>query len=196
MTNPTVSRRPADAGFTMVEVLVALAVITTLMAALGTYFIASQRISRSEAQAQAATRIAQAGMEYARGFGGPTLLVGRQQCGSCDNLAPYDVWGYLSDTLRWDAPVTGVAPSVPLPRYADAEQVVVNRVTYYRFYFVGRCWQPANGGPCGTNTTLPVPMVRLVVGVLWNEASCPGGMCIRASSALFSADPSDPVYTQ
>jgi hypothetical protein len=180
----------------MVEVLVALAVITTLMAALGTYFIASQRISRSEAQAQAATRIAQAGMEYARGFGGPTLLVGRQQCGSCDNLAPYDVWGYLSDTLRWDAPVTGVAPSVPLPRYADAEIVTLNNIRYYRFYFVGRCWQAATGGLCGTNTTLPVPMVRLVVGVLWSESSCPGGMCIRAASALFSADPSDPVYTR
>jgi type II secretory pathway pseudopilin PulG len=180
----------------MVEVIVALAVITTLMAALGTYFVSSQRVSRKEAQVQAATRIAQAGMEYARGFGGPTLLAGRQQCGNCDNLAPYDVWGYLSNTLRWDAPVTGVTPTLPLPRFADAEQVRLNNVTYYRFYFVGRCWQAATGGLCGTNTTLPVPMVRLNVGVMWSEAKCPAGMCIRVASALFSADPSDPVYTR
>ena len=180
----------------MVEVLVALAVITTLMAALGTYFVAAQRVSRKEAQVQAAVRLAQAGMERSRGYGGPTLLVGRQQCGSCDNLAPYDVWGYLSNTVRWDAPVTGVTPAVPIPRGPNAEITKLNNVTYYRYYFVGRCWQAATGGPCGTNNTLPVPMVRLVVGVTWAEASCPGSMCIRAASALFSADPSDPVYTQ
>ncbi len=180
----------------MVEVLVALAVITTLMAALGTYFVSSQRVSRKEAEAQAAIRIAQAGMERSRGYGGPTLLVGRQQCGSCDNLTPYDALGYLRDTLRWDAPVSNVTPTVPIPWGANAEVTTLNNVTYYRYYLVGRCWQAATGGLCGTNTTLPVAMVRLIVAVMWVDASCPGGMCIRAATALFSADPSDPVYTQ
>ena len=70
-------RRRPEGGFTLVEVLVTLGLISTLMAALGTFFTASMRTSRSQSELQAATRLAQAGMEQARGFGGATLLVGR-----------------------------------------------------------------------------------------------------------------------
>jgi prepilin-type N-terminal cleavage/methylation domain-containing protein len=183
---------PADGGFTMIEVLVALALITTLMASLGTYFVSSMRISRVEAQIQAAGRIAQAGMEAARGYGGPTLLVGRARCGTCLSPGGYDTTGYLSDTTRWDARVTGVQPTVPLPDYPQT--VTVNGITYSRFYFVGKCWQAATGGACGTNSALPVAMVRLVVGVIWTSPSCLYTMCVRAATALFSANPDDPLF--
>jgi hypothetical protein len=170
-----------------------LALITTLMASLSTYFVSSMRVSRTEAQAQAAIRIAQAGMEQARGYGGPTLLFGRAQCGSCLNVSGYDR-GYLSNTTRWDARVSGVTPAVPLPD--DPEESVVNGITYYRYYFVGKCWQAAAGGVCSTNSTLPIQMVRLVVGVVWIDSACTYMLCIRATSALFSADPTEPVFTQ
>jgi hypothetical protein len=162
------------------------------MASLSTYFVSSMRVSRGEAQAQTAVRIAQAGMEQARGYGGPTLLVGRARCGTCVNVSGYDR-GYLSDTTRWDARVSGVTPAVPLPD--NPEVSVVNGITYYRYYFLGKCWQAASGGICSTNSTLPVQMVRMVIGVLWFDSACAYTMCIRATSALFSADPIDPVFT-
>jgi len=178
----------------MVEVIVALALISLMMAALGTYFVSSMRTSRYQAQVQTATRLAQSGMEQARGFGGPALLVGRKQCGTCVNVSGFDTLGYLSSTTRWDAKVAGVDPTVPLPDVA--ESFTVGTVVYYRYWFVGRCWQALAGGVCGTSATLPVAMVRLVVGVAWFGPECRYTICVRASSSLFSANAADPVFAQ
>jgi type II secretory pathway pseudopilin PulG len=178
----------------MVEVIVALALISTMMGALGTYFVSSMRTSRYQAQMQTATRLAQSGMEQARGFGGPALLVGRKQCGSCVNVSGFDTLGYLSNTVRWDAKVAGVNPTVPLNDVA--ESITIGKVVYYRYWFVGRCWQAQAGGACGTTSTLPVAMVRLVVGVAWSGPDCRYTICVRGSSSLFSANAADPVFTQ
>ena len=184
----------SDNGFTMVEVIVALGLISVMMASLTTYFVSSLRTGRYQAQVQTAARLAQSGMEQARGFGGPALLVGRKQCGTCLNVAGFDTLGYLNSTTRWDAKVTGVTPTVP---HNDiAETVTVGSVVYSRYWFVGKCWQAFSGGACGTNTTLPVAMVRLVVGVAWTGPDCRYTICIRASTSLFSANPADPVFTQ
>jgi prepilin-type N-terminal cleavage/methylation domain-containing protein len=198
VANQTSRVRSADGGFTMIEVIVALALITVLMASLGTYFVSSVRVSRHQAQIQAAVRLAQAGMEAARGYGGPTLLVGRSVCTSanCTNVAAYDTVGYLSSMTRWDGGVSGVTPTVPRPDAMPMSELVIpiNGVTYSRYHFVGKCWQAATGGACGTNSALPVQMVRLVVGVIWSDANCQFTMCIRAATALFSLDPADPVF--
>ncbi|AGL15037.1 type II secretion system protein [Actinoplanes sp. N902-109] len=188
-------RQRGDAGFTMMEVIIALGLISVVMAAVGTFFVSSLRSSRYQAQIQTATRLAQAGMESARGYGGPTLLVGRDRCGSCLDLAALDQFGYLRDTVRWDAPVAGTPPTVPVPDTTSAASVV-NGVSYYRYYLVGRCWQAAGGGICDTDASRPVPMVRLVIAVTWSSASCSAAMCIRASTSLFSAEPADPVFAR
>ena len=188
------SGRPGDDGFTIIEVMVALALISTVMTAFGAYFLSSARTSRYQAQIQTATRLAQTGMEAARGLGGPTLLVGRAQCGACAGVSGFDTTGYLADTVRWDAPVPGATPSVPLP--GTAETTTVDGVAYQRYYFVGRCWQAAGGGPCRADTALPAAMVRLVVGISWRSADCGPGRCLRAATSLFSADPTDPVFAQ
>ncbi|WP_041840687.1 type IV pilus modification PilV family protein [Actinoplanes friuliensis] len=189
-------RERKDDGFTMIEVIVSLALISMLMASLGTYFVSSLRTSRYQAQIQTATRLAQTGMEQARGFGGPALLVGRKQCGTCVNVSGFDTLGYLGATTRWDAKVTGAAPTVPIPETVSTDTFKVNDVTYSRYWFVGKCWQAAAGGACGTNSGLPVAMVRLVVGVTWLSPDCKFTICIRASSSLFSASAADPVFPQ
>jgi prepilin-type N-terminal cleavage/methylation domain-containing protein len=187
----------SDGGFTMIEVLVALGLITTLMASLGTYFVSSMQVSRYQAQIQTAVRLAQAGMEMARGHGGPTLLAGRAACTAtnCDDFTPYDTQGYLRNMARWDARGTGTL-SVPLPTGTGETIPPINGITYYRYYFVGKCWSGVTGSTCLNDSTLPVAMVRLVVGVGWMGSSCPYTMCIRAATALFSAEPSDPVFEQ
>jgi prepilin-type N-terminal cleavage/methylation domain-containing protein len=181
-----------DGGVTMVEVLVALAVITVLMAGLGNFLVTSQQVSRSQSHLQAATRLAQQGLEQARGYGGLTLLIGRAACGTCVTTSGYDD-GYLTNTVRWDAAVPTVTPAVPIPDTPETR--TVNNVDYSRYWFVGRCWQPAAGGPC-TTTVAPAAMVRLVVSVVWKESGCPASRCSWAATALFAADPLDPVFPQ
>jgi type II secretory pathway pseudopilin PulG len=176
----------------MVEVLVALGVITVLMAGLGSFFVTSQQVSRRQSRLQAATRLAQQGMEQARGYGGPTLLIGRAPCGTCVSTSGYD-HAYLTNTVRWDAAVPNVTPAVPIPDTPESLQV--NNGAYNRYWFVGRCWQSAAGGPC-TTTVAPAAMVRLVVSVVWTEPGCPASGCAWAATALFAADPLDPVFPQ
>lgn len=188
------SGRPADDGFTIIEVMVALALISAMMATLGTYFVSATRTSRYQAQLQTATRLAQTGMEAARGYGGPTLLVGRAQCGACPGVSGFDTTAYLAGTVRWDAPVAAVPPTVPLP--GVPEDTDVNGVRYHRHFFVGKCWQATGGGTCGTDPALPAAMVRLVVGVTWSSPDCGSARCSRAATSLFSADTTDPVFAQ
>ena len=184
-------RRRSEGGFTLVEVIVTLGLISTLMAALGAFFTSSMQAGRGQSQIQTATRLAQAGMEQARGYGGAALLYGRAQCGTCLDATAYD-GGYLSDTVLWDAKVTGATPTVP---YDEQPQTfTVNGLTYYRYWFVGKCWQAATGGLCTTTSTLPVAMVRLVVGVNWLDSRGPSSLCVQAATGLFSADPADPVF--
>ena len=102
----------------------------------------------------------------------------------------------ITNMVRFDAVVSGVTPSLPIPA-GSGETISLNNVEYYRYYFVGKCWQPEIGGLCGSTSTPAasmVPMVKLVVGVIWTESSCPYAMCIRATTGLFSNDPNDPVF--
>jgi hypothetical protein len=152
------------------------------------------RTSRYQAQVQTAARLAQSGMEQARGFGGPALLIGRKQCGTCADVSAFDTLGYLGGTTRWDAEVAGVTPTVP---HSDApELITLGNVGYSRFWFVGKCWQAPAGGGCGTDASQPVAMIRLVVGVTWSGPDCRFTVCTRAASALFSANVTDPVFEQ
>ena len=112
---PRSVRRGGDRGFTMIEVIVAIALISTIMAALGTYFVGTLKVSRRQAQIQTAEPV------------------------------------------------------------------------------LGKCWVAADG-TCGADSSRPVEMVRLVVGVTWAEPSCPGNFCVRAGTALFNNNPTDPVF--
>ena len=184
-------RGTGDDGFTLVEVIVAIGLITALMVSLGVYFTSSIRTSRNQAQIQAATRLAETGMERARGLGGAALLAGRVQCGTCSDVSAF-AGNYLVGTTRWDAKATSGTPTVP---YDDQpESIVVNGVAYARYWLVGRCWQDTSGGTCSTDSTLAVPMVRLVIAVVWPEPTCAPRLCVRASTALFSSAVSEPVF--
>jgi prepilin-type N-terminal cleavage/methylation domain-containing protein len=188
------SERGHDQGSTLIEVIVALAVIGVVMASLGTFFVGSMRINHSQGLVQAAGRIGGDGMEMASGLGGPALLSGRAACGSCTDPATARATAYLAGTQRWDAAAAGVTPTLPTPD--QPEEIIVNGVTFKRYWFIGRCWQPANGGTCGVDTTQPAPYARLVVAVTWPGSECTAALCIRVTTALFSVNPAEPVFLQ
>lgn len=180
-----------EGGFTLLEVIVALGLISVVIASLGVFFSNSIATSRYQSQEQAATRVAEAGMELARGLGGPALLAGRAQCGTCATVSAL-AGSYLTGTVRWDAAVAGATTTVPFPSQPDS--VTVDGIAYQRYWLVGQCWQAAAGGVCSTNSALPVPMVRLVVAVVWADKSCAANQCVRAATELFSNVAVEPVF--
>jgi len=65
---------------------------------------------------------------------------------------------------------------------------------YQRYWVVGKCWQAAAGGVCSTNSALPISMVRVIIGILWTDKTCPAAQCIRVATQLFSNVAVEPVF--
>jgi len=66
--------KDADAGFTLIEVLVSLAVITVVLTAVSTYFIRSMVITNLEGVRQGAAQVAATAMEELRSVPGEQAL--------------------------------------------------------------------------------------------------------------------------
>jgi prepilin-type N-terminal cleavage/methylation domain-containing protein len=89
-----------DAGFTLVETLVSLAIIGTVLTAVSTFFVRSMVITTLEGARQAAVEVADAGMEQLRAQPGALAL-----SWLVDNVAAKSVpMGTTTFTRTWDMP--------------------------------------------------------------------------------------------
>jgi prepilin-type N-terminal cleavage/methylation domain-containing protein len=94
------AKDPADAGFTLIEVLTSLAVIGVVLTATTTYFIRSMVIVNLEGARQAAILVASTSMEQLRSVPGALAL-----SWLVDNAAAEAVpMGSVSYTRSWDVP--------------------------------------------------------------------------------------------
>jgi len=71
---PMRGKDPADAGFTLVEVLVSLAVIGMVLTAVSTFFVRSMVITNLEGTRQGAVQVAATAMEQLRSVPGALAL--------------------------------------------------------------------------------------------------------------------------
>jgi prepilin-type N-terminal cleavage/methylation domain-containing protein len=191
MSRPT--RGAPDSGITLIEVLVSMALISTLMVALTSFFLTGTRLTHRQGVQQAAVQLAQDGLEQARSLKGPALLSGRASCDSaCPDATATGAAAYLNGTERWDNSRGGATPSLPTP--GNATTKTLNGITYQRYWYVGKCWQPADSVSCGSDSNQPVALVRVVVAVAWTGRECAPRLCSYVTSALFSGDLTDPVF--
>lgn len=196
-----------DQGFTLVEVVVSLGLLTLVMTFLTTFMVSSRKAGRYASLRNTAVQLAVDGMEKARAVRGSALLSGRAECvPACAAPVSPRVTALLGpDVKRWDAAGTGTL-TVPqagtqpdnsvVSSPTDPEVVQLDGRWFKRYYHLGACWQPivtsstADLG-CGTTPTA-APVVRLVVAVVWSDAQCPAGTCSYAETALFSTAVTDP----
>jgi prepilin-type N-terminal cleavage/methylation domain-containing protein len=198
----------ADGGFTLVEVIVALGIITVVMTSLTVFMVNSRHSGHYSALRDTAVQLTVEGMEKARGVRGSALLSGRAQCTtSCAPVVAADVTTLLgSGVTRWDAAATTGTLTVPAPGTQsdgsvvdspdDPEVVTLDGIAYQRYYYVGACYQPSvttvtASLTCGP-ATAAAPLVRLVVTVTWTGGECPGGTCAYSEAGLFSTAVTDP----
>jgi prepilin-type N-terminal cleavage/methylation domain-containing protein len=210
MSHRHTPRRPvrtatgSDAGFTMVEVVVALAMMSTVLAALTPFLINSVAVVGHQRTRQVAIQVANEAIEQMRSLRGASLLTGRGQSRSTTqwNAAPAGVQPYLA-TMKpaWD-PTTAPAAGDEAPLPTKAQSVSVGGVTYRRSWYVGRCRQQAGtaygtclspDGPDPDPEAADLPFFRVVVAVMWSHARCPGNACSYVVSTLASTA-TDPTF--
>jgi prepilin-type N-terminal cleavage/methylation domain-containing protein len=183
-----------DAGFTLVETIVAIALVGIVMASMSAFLVSSMTVTSQQSGRKGAIQIADDATELVRALKGSALLTGRDYT-SVDaqwNNPTTGVSPYLSTMSEaWDTTVTSGGASAPLP--TSPKSVTLNGVAYGQHWYVGRCWQPTAGGDCAAATG-DVPFFRVVVAVTWTAKNCPASACSYVTTTLVSSAASDPLF--
>ena len=184
-------------GFTLIEVMVSIGLISIMTAALTSFFVNAGSTNDQQTGKQTAVQLADDATERVRAMKGSGITEGRDQ-GTTDE--------------QWNNPVTGVAPYLSGMRetwdaqagYPDGRDATlptvgraaaVNGLAYTQYWYIGMCWQPAAGGDCAA-TQVPgyVPFFRVVVAVTWPERHCTGGTCSYVTATLVSSESTEPIF--
>jgi prepilin-type N-terminal cleavage/methylation domain-containing protein len=208
-----VQRGADDAGFTLVETLVALTLIGMAMAALGPFFAASLIVTGEQSGRQVAVQLASDAMERVRSLKGTGLLEGRSRPAVLRQwaAAPAQVRDAYAGAMlcAWDPKLSGEAPAAcggsaaagaePGAQAAvptEPVEVSVAGVPYLQHWYVGECWQPvADDARCDTTAGVngagvaDVRQFRVVVAVTWSHHACPQHACVYLTTTL--ASPAD-----
>jgi prepilin-type N-terminal cleavage/methylation domain-containing protein len=196
-----VRTRRADEGFTMAEVLVAIAVVSVVMLSLSAFFVSSIRIDNEQGDRQSAVQAADDAMERARALAPTALLTGRDQ---------------VSSLKQWQAPIAGVINLLSTSEQtmaADPKAVigsgvaavlpttyrtlVLNGIVYRQYWYIGTCQRPSTGGACvaAATTASFTSFYRVTVGITWPGRSCLGGICSYVTSSLIAVPvPAEPEF--
>lgn len=184
-----VQRLRQDDGVSLIESIIALAVIGTCMAALTAFSARSMAVIHQQGNAQQAAQFAIAASEKVRGLHAGSLAEGRGSGSTATQWsnASAGVLGFLPTMQKvWDSTV---APSAgrdaPLP--STPQPYTRSGVTYVVNYYLGACWiQPTDlTGYCGP---AEVPgagaLHRVIVETSWS--GCGTGACSYVTSFLVS----------
>jgi prepilin-type N-terminal cleavage/methylation domain-containing protein len=188
-------RGGAEAGFTLIEVLISIALLSTVMTAFTTLFVSSVAITSGQRGKQMAIQLADDGIEKARSYDGALLATGRKTAAVSTQYKAPGVEKYMS--VDQVAPATddtnGAVELLP----TAPESLTVNGVAYQRYFYLGRCYQARTDTTCtSTSAAGKDPYFRVVVALTWPEAQCAAALCSYVTSTLVSAQTSDPIYNQ
>jgi prepilin-type N-terminal cleavage/methylation domain-containing protein len=151
---PDGRRARSDGGFTLLEVIVAMAVISTMMLSLSPMFVTTMRVNTQQSDRQAAIQAADDAMERARAIQVSALLTGRDPQSTVDQAAaaPAEVKTLLTGDknnaavlntvatagsfLAWDDGATlGAGASAALP--TTSKPLLISGVRYAQQWFIG-----------------------------------------------------------
>ncbi|WP_250008363.1 putative Ig domain-containing protein [Actinoplanes sp. M2I2] len=204
-----------EEGFTLVEILVALAILSITLLASTPFFVGSLSNVNKQRARQAAIQLAGTAMEQVRGLKGSSLLTGHgQQAGEAQfAAAPAVVQPYLA-TMQvgrdLDSAV-GPAEGADAPISTSPQVLTVEGIPYTRIIYVGACEVYLTGAGAGdcvyplgpgaepADKTKILKFFRAVVLVSWPDKSCPDtpgnppGSCTYVTSTLVSRAP-DPNF--
>jgi prepilin-type N-terminal cleavage/methylation domain-containing protein len=187
-----------EAGFTLVEVIVALVLLALVAVAVLGLFVRAMKDVTGLDRRQAAVAVAAQSLELARSIpavrgssGNSTLISGRTQAAVSAQWAAATGADLSQTDTTWDTTATSSStPALPL-----TAATTVAGVTYTTANLVGTCWRPAGGGDCVkavAKAASSVLMYRVIVFVTWSDGpgtTCSGSACGYTLASL--VDPGD-----
>jgi len=183
--------RRGDAGFSLVEAVLAVVLFGMILGATGVLAVRGLRWTGQVDRGIAATAVANRALELARaqaaqldGAGNTSLLAGRTPAAvNAMNVSDLD----LTDTQVASMPGAVGSPAVPL-----TATETVGGITYSVRTVIGTCWRPVGGGECDKSKGGDgVPLHRIIAAVTWPD--CRKGECPVTAATLVDAS-RDPTY--
>ncbi|MBM2618926.1 type II secretion system protein [Actinoplanes sp. LDG1-06] len=191
-----------DDGFTLLETMVALAIVGTVMAALSLFFIRTSTVQHRQADTQVAAQIAANSLDFVSQLPGENVLLGRTQAAVQSQWQAPGTSVYLDSTrtdLTQAFDTTSPASTLQgLPTAPETIQLTDDTPAYQRWWYVGRCWQAKTGGDCTVVSTLLRPtrieMFRIVVAITWTAPDCANRQCSYVTTMLAESSLDDPIW--
>ncbi|WP_375496750.1 putative Ig domain-containing protein [uncultured Jatrophihabitans sp.] len=207
-----------DDGFVLLESIIAITLITFIMAAIGVEFVSGMAAVARQRATQSAVQVANSTLEQLRALQPSDLVTGRGSQSVQTQFAKGNAISTISPWLQQMDQTSDPDPSLPttaganatIPTCDPAPQGAAGpalctqkpgAVAFTVAQFLGTCWLPASGGACvpvalkppaDPNTSGPVQYLRAVVSVSWKSGNCPTG-CYYVTNTLINADP-DPTF--
>jgi prepilin-type N-terminal cleavage/methylation domain-containing protein len=189
-------------GFSLVEVIVALALILLVMTSSVVFFVRSLQTSSGQQSRQAAISLSDQAIELARAVPVASLLNGRIQSTSdtqWTNLPAAASAAKAASLEMWDTPP--VAPTIAVPFSVQDATTLVNKTQYIVDTAIGGCWVTSTAPVrCTAPATPPTPtpnVYRIIVDVHWTAKqgqSCGvASRCDYVVTTLRDASP-DPLF--
>ena len=197
------AREARDAGFTLIEILVAMVLMTIVMSSLAVFFIGAQKSGAALRIRENAAVVADEAMDHVHSLDPTKLITGRDTSssttqwnaakGPTPTIVGVDTlsMNFTSDTTA--AAGTGGTAAVPTTTQLPT---VDNKTAFRVNTLIGTCWIPRGGGDC---TALPpadpIAMDRVIVAVNWTDkgTACPQHTCAYVIASLISPT-TDPTF--
>ncbi|GIE26975.1 hypothetical protein Ait01nite_000200 [Actinoplanes italicus] len=202
-----------DEGFTVVELIVALAVLSVAMAGIGVFFVNGTSAVSQQRDERQASQIAATALEQIRALEGKALLLGRGTTATADQwktalqdspfksrLKPYLDSMKMESDAKVDASA-GAEAALPtetktltLGGIEFKQTVIVGGCEVY-FEWTDDCVNPDTATKKPADATTVLRYFRVVVLETWPHKSCAdtGGRCAYIASTLVSRA-SEPIF--
>ena len=189
-----------DNGFMLLETMVAISLITVVMAAFTTFFVNATAATNQQRVTQIGTQVANSAVETIRALPASDLVTGHDTSSVATQFstAPVAVQPWLASMTQATDPANpsaGSGRTAAIPTVAVTQ--TVSNVVYSVNTYLGTCVIPS-GSTSGASCTVGaastgVAYLRAVVAVTWTNVHCAANTCTYITSTLVNPG-SDPTF--
>jgi prepilin-type N-terminal cleavage/methylation domain-containing protein len=187
-----------DSGMSLVEVIVAIAIISVIALSTASLTINGMSLASAQQSRQVAVTVASGAMEAATAQPIGTIYKGRTQAAvqaayNANTAVPgiATVSGVTPTYQVWDTSGSVTSEALPI----TSGPITQNGTRYTTTTLVGSCYQPRTGGDCArlsSNPTTPptstptgyMQLIRVVVVVRWTGKTCSSSGCLYSATTL------------